>query len=102
MCARRTGINQCQSWAIESYTAYSTLAQNHLEGSQRRVIQMIENPLLNEVQVAQMLGISKASLRRWRLLGKQGPPFVKIGASVRYVPAAVSAWLRSRPAGGER
>jgi predicted DNA-binding transcriptional regulator AlpA len=61
---------------------------------------MIENPLLNEKQVAQMLGISVASLRRWRLL-RQGPKFSKISVAVRYRPEDISAWLESCPSGGE-
>jgi len=58
----------------------------------------IEN-LLNEHAVANLLDISVASIRRWRLL-RQGPKFIKIGASVRYRPEDVAAWLESRPTGG--
>jgi len=56
--------------------------------------------LLNEHQVAQLTGISVASVRRWRLL-QQGPKYMKIGASVRYSPQDLAAWLNSRPTGGE-
>ncbi len=55
--------------------------------------------LLNEHQVAHLIGLSVASVRRWRLL-RQGPTYIKIGAAVRYKPADVSAWLDSRPIGG--
>ncbi len=55
--------------------------------------------LLNEHEVASLIGLSVASVRRWRLL-KQGPRFLKIGAAVRYRPEDVSAWLGSRPTGG--
>jgi predicted DNA-binding transcriptional regulator AlpA len=62
-----------------------------------------ENPpicgLLNEGQVAQLLGISVASLRRWRLL-RQGPKYIKVGSAVRYKPDDVTAWIDSRPSGG--
>jgi predicted DNA-binding transcriptional regulator AlpA len=57
--------------------------------------------LMNEGQVAQMLGISIASLRRWRLLRK-GPKYVKVGAAVRYLPVDLTAWIASRPTGGEQ
>jgi predicted DNA-binding transcriptional regulator AlpA len=60
----------------------------------------IEN-LLNEHDVARITGLSVASVRRWRLL-KQGPKYLKIGASVRYRPEDISAWLASRPTGGEQ
>ena len=56
--------------------------------------------LLNEHDVARITGMSLASVRRWRLLGR-GPRFLKIGASVRYQPEALQAFLDSRPTGGE-
>jgi predicted DNA-binding transcriptional regulator AlpA len=59
----------------------------------------IEN-LLNEHDVARITGLSVSSVRRWRLL-KQGPKYLKIGSAVRYNPDDLSAWLKSRPTGGE-
>jgi predicted DNA-binding transcriptional regulator AlpA len=56
--------------------------------------------LLNEYDVAGMLKVSVASARRWRLFG-HGPKYIKLGASVRYKPEDISAWLESRPTGGE-
>jgi len=60
----------------------------------------IIGPLLNEFSVAEILGVSVATVRRWRLL-RQGPKYLKIGAAVRYDPQALSTWLASRPTGGE-
>ena len=57
--------------------------------------------LLNEHDVARITGLSVASVRRWRLL-KQGPRYLKLGAAVRYKAEDISAWLESRPTGGER
>jgi len=57
--------------------------------------------LLNEHEVARITGLSVASVRRWRL-SRQGPKYLKIGAAVRYRPEDVSAWLESRPSGGEQ
>ena len=57
--------------------------------------------LLNEHDVARIMGLSVASVRRWRLM-RQGPKYLKIGAAVRYKAEDVSAWLESRPTGGER
>jgi predicted DNA-binding transcriptional regulator AlpA len=57
--------------------------------------------LLNETDVARLTGLSVASVRRWRLVQK-GPRYVKIGAAVRYKPEDLSAWLASRPTGGEQ
>jgi predicted DNA-binding transcriptional regulator AlpA len=56
--------------------------------------------LLNEYDVARVTGLSVASVRRWRFL-KQGPKYLKIGAAVRYRVEDISAWLASRPTGGE-
>jgi predicted DNA-binding transcriptional regulator AlpA len=56
--------------------------------------------LLNEHDVARITGLSVASVRRWRLL-RQGPKYLKIGAAVRYKSEDISAWLESRPSGGE-
>jgi predicted DNA-binding transcriptional regulator AlpA len=55
--------------------------------------------LLNETDVARIIGLSMASVRRWRLL-RQGPRYLKIGAAVRYKHEDISAWLESRPSGG--
>ena len=57
--------------------------------------------LLNDLDVAHLMGLSVATVRRWRLL-KIGPVAKKIGAAVRYKPEDVKAWLDSRPTiGGE-
>jgi predicted DNA-binding transcriptional regulator AlpA len=57
--------------------------------------------LLNEHDVARITVLSVASVRRWRLL-RQGPKYLKIGAAVRYKPEDISAWLESRPSGGDQ
>jgi predicted DNA-binding transcriptional regulator AlpA len=55
--------------------------------------------LLTEHDVVRITRLSLASIRRWRLL-RQGPPFVKLGAAVRYRPGDLNSWLASRPTGG--
>jgi predicted DNA-binding transcriptional regulator AlpA len=55
--------------------------------------------LLNEHQVAEMLGVSAATVRRWRLL-KQGPRYLKLGALCKYRIEDISAFLESRLTGG--
>jgi predicted DNA-binding transcriptional regulator AlpA len=57
--------------------------------------------LLNEHDVARITGLSIASIRRWRLL-RQGPQYLKLGSAVRYRTEDISAWLATRPTGGER
>jgi predicted DNA-binding transcriptional regulator AlpA len=58
-----------------------------------------QQSLLNEHDVAEILNVSVASVRRWQLFDR-GPPFLKIGASVRYRPEALSEWVETRPTGG--
>jgi predicted DNA-binding transcriptional regulator AlpA len=56
---------------------------------------------MNEHDIAELTGMSVASVRRWRLR-KIGPRATKIGAPVRYRPEDVRAWLDSLPTiGGE-
>mgnify|MGYP000014695888 FL=1 len=51
--------------------------------------------LLDEKQVAKLLRVSLASVRRWRQR-KTGPTYIKAGACVRYRREDVEAWLRGR------
>jgi len=51
--------------------------------------------LHTERREAARLGFSVKTLQGWRLKG-DGPPFLKIGPSVRYDPTAVDAWLNDR------
>jgi predicted DNA-binding transcriptional regulator AlpA len=50
--------------------------------------------LLTENEVAELLNISVATIRRRRLF-RQPPEFVKIGASVRYRPEAIQRLIES-------
>jgi predicted DNA-binding transcriptional regulator AlpA len=54
------------------------------------------NRLLNEKEVAAILGISVATIRRRRLFG-QPPKATKIGGAVRYKPADVEEFLSQCP-----
>ena len=55
--------------------------------------------LLNDREVAALLGVSRRTLRAWRTLGALSPiPWVRVGRSVRYklrdVAAAVAVRAR--------
>jgi|HubBroStandDraft_5_1064220.scaffolds.fasta_scaffold129024_2 predicted DNA-binding transcriptional regulator AlpA len=56
--------------------------------------------LLNEREVAELLGISISTIRRRRLLG-QPPRATKIGSAVRYKPADIEAFLNECPTIGD-
>jgi len=59
--------------------------------------------LLNEREVATLLGVSVATTQRWRLFG-EGPKFLKLGSklgsAVKYRRQDVEAWLDAQPTGG--
>ena len=50
--------------------------------------------LLNEKEVASLLSVSLAAVRRWRYEGR-GPKFLKLETVVRYDPATVRDWIAS-------
>jgi predicted DNA-binding transcriptional regulator AlpA len=52
-------------------------------------------PLMNENEMAAVLGISIRTLRDLRMLGG-GPPVVKEGCRVGYRPSDVGAWFARR------
>jgi predicted DNA-binding transcriptional regulator AlpA len=49
---------------------------------------------LTEREVTELLGLSVATLRAWRHRGK-GPRFLRLGRSVRYLPADVADFVRA-------
>lgn len=56
--------------------------------------------LLTEQEVADRIRMSVAFLRRDRVEGKrsgrtQGPPFVRIGRSIRFRPSDVDRWVEA-------
>jgi excisionase family DNA binding protein len=55
--------------------------------------------LLTETEVSQVLRVSLATLRKWRV-DKRGPRYIKIGPLVRYQLEDLREWLSSLPTGG--
>jgi excisionase family DNA binding protein len=51
--------------------------------------------LLSTEEVAEVLGRPPRTLRQWRYLG-EGPKYLKVGATVRYRPRDVEAWLKAQ------
>jgi predicted DNA-binding transcriptional regulator AlpA len=54
------------------------------------------DPLLNEQQAAQFLGVKPASLQVWRSTKRYQLQYVKVGRLVRYRLSALQAFLSSR------
>ena len=61
------------------------------------------DPLISSPETARALGISPATLRKWRW-AKRGPVYVRIGdgpnGRVMYAPAAIREWIEARTVGG--
>ena len=51
--------------------------------------------LLHETEVAKILSMKVATLRRWRWSG-DGPRFIKVGSAVRYDPQTLKDYLAER------
>ena len=50
--------------------------------------------LFSEADLAQRLGLSPRTLRKWRHERVDGPPFLRLpGGAVRYRPADVNTWI---------
>ena len=49
--------------------------------------------LLTVQQVAAIIGSTPGTLNRARLTGDNYPPFVKVGASVRYKLSSLNKWI---------
>jgi len=54
---------------------------------------------LRKSQVSEMLQVSLACLRRWRLRG-EGPQYLKVGPLVRYRTEDIEGWVAELPTGG--
>lgn len=49
---------------------------------------------LCDTQVAERLGISRVTVQKWRQR-RIGPPYIKLGKTVRYEAAQLEAWIKS-------
>lgn len=48
-------------------------------------------------EVAELTGLSESTLRWWRMHGgKQGPPSMSLGRSVKYRRTSVMAWIAAQ------
>lgn len=50
-----------------------------------------------ESEVLEFLGIAKATLKHRRSMGRNHPPFVRLGKKVVFPKKEFHAWLKSRP-----
>ena len=57
---------------------------------------MDELKLIDTREAARLLGLSKSALEHDRLAPRMRIPYVRLGGSVRYDPAALLAWARAQ------
>lgn len=55
----------------------------------------LKEELLSEAEAAEIIQYSPMTLRKNRCIGKNHPPFVKIGRKVLYPRKEIVAWLKS-------
>lgn len=69
-------------------------------GRRKQVLELIDDVVfLTEEKAAEFLGVSHATLSRWRLQ-KKGPPHYKIGERrITYKKRDLEAWVESRKSG---
>ena len=56
--------------------------------------------MLNEGDVAEILGLSVWTLRAWRYKGDRGPRFIRVSNRCKYPARALSEYIRGLPTGG--
>lgn len=68
---------------------------DELEAAKREGAKFLKpSPLLNEFEAAAFLKVSERTLQGWRQR-RAGPPFIKLGRSVRYDSAALERFIRA-------
>jgi hypothetical protein len=70
------------------------MARTNSRKADRKSSSPASNRLVNEHDAADLLGLSVATMRRWRWAGRP-PAFVKVGAAVRYDPAVLADFVEA-------
>jgi hypothetical protein len=79
---------------LESSVSLPAFAAGSADAQQDDLAQAAPR-FVNELVIERMLGVPVKTLRNWRVSGR-GPPFSKLGASVRYELATAIRWARER------
>lgn len=61
--------------------------------------QNVNDPLRNEVESAEFLGVKPTTLQIWRCTKRYPLPYIKVGRLVRYRQSALDAFLTLRTLG---
>lgn len=62
----------------------------------------LTRPVLTTAEAADYLGLPKGTLEVWRSRARKGgPPFVRLGRTIRYRVAALDAFLLEQEEGGK-
>lgn len=55
-----------------------------------------QDPLLNEIEAAELLKVSPRTLQGWRYRGDNGPEYYALGSVIRYSLSQIDSYLNSR------
>ncbi len=77
------------------YTNSSKVANQNSIQQKNLMDKIQDNPLLNTVEAAEVVGLKPGTLNKMRMFGG-GPRFVKCGGSVKYRFLDLQGWLNSR------
>jgi excisionase family DNA binding protein len=58
----------------------------------------VQKEMFASGEVAQYLGINRATLRRWRIENR-GPAYIKLGGAIRYRAADIEAFIAANRRG---
>ena len=76
---------------VTAQTHFPQAAKTRVEGAERLSIARLRTPK----EAAESLRVSTSFLAKARMRG-DGPPYIKIGRSIRYPEAALIQWMKSR------
>lgn len=76
---------------VTAQTHFPHAAKARVEGAERLSIGRLRTPK----EAAEFLRVGTSFLAKARMRG-DGPPYIKIGRSIRYSEAALIQWMKSR------
>jgi DNA-binding transcriptional regulator YiaG len=94
----------CQSVIDKTATSFTIAGMTNIKRTTETIQKdRASDKFLTALEVATLLGVSVATVRRWRVFGIEGPKYCRIGCSaIRYRPEGGAAYVESRLSGGRR
>ncbi len=87
------GVGSGSDWHGHRKSEWQAATETNSKGQNTGSAESIDRRTLTDIQVAARLGVSRFTVRSWRLKGL-GPRFLKMGRAVRYRPEDVDEYER--------